>query len=403
MNLAIRDIRHNSGRFVLTAIGLGLLLMLVMGMGGIYRGLVQEATLLVDRIDADLWVAQKDTRGPFAEVSRVPANLEDRIRAVPGVLSSRGFVSHTIQRESDGRPLRMTVQGLSWPDDDGRWLPIVAGRALGQAHYEMISDESLKLPLGRKIKLGKDTYTVVGRTRAMNSPAGDGMAFFTLPDAEAIQLDISGEAIRLERSARYGRAEQIDLGRTQPQVVERSLGPSSAIPALGPPSISAVLVKVRPGVNPDQVRSIIARWPDVTVYSSEGQRQLLLGGIVDRSRRQLGLFRILLIIVSAIIMALILYTLTLDKLHDIAMLKLLGARNGVILGLILQQAFLLGVLGYGVAYVVGQWTFPLFPRRVVLISDDLWLLAGIVVGISVLASLLGIAKALRVEPNEVLA
>jgi putative ABC transport system permease protein len=35
MNLAIRDIRHNFGRFVLTTVGLGLLLMLVMGMGGI--------------------------------------------------------------------------------------------------------------------------------------------------------------------------------------------------------------------------------------------------------------------------------------------------------------------------------------------------------------------------------
>jgi putative ABC transport system permease protein len=402
MNLAIRDIRHNFGRFVLTTVGLGLLLMLVMGMGGIYRGLVQEATLLVDRIDADLWVVQKDTRGPFAEVSRVPANLEDRIRAVPGVLSSRGFVSHTVQREWNGRPLRMTVQGLSWPDDDGRWLPVVAGRALGQAHYEMIADESLKLPLGEKIELGKDTYTVVGHTRAMNSPAGDGMAFFTLRDAEAIQLDISGEAIRLERSARYGRAERIDLGRTQPQVIERALGPSSAIPAISPPSISAVLVKVRPGVHPEQVRSIIARWPDVTVYSWEAQRQLLLGGIVDRARRQLGLFRILLIIVSAIIMALILYTLTLDKLHDIAMLKLLGARNAVILGLILQQAFLLGILGYGVAYAIGQWAFSFFPRRVVLLQDDLWLLAGIVVGISVLASLLGISQALRVEANEVL-
>jgi putative ABC transport system permease protein len=402
MNLAIRDIRHNFGRFVLTTVGLGLLLMLVMGMGGIYRGLVQEATLLVDRIDADLWVVQKETRGPFAEVSRVPANLEDRIRAVPGVLSSRGFVSHTVQREWNGRPLRMTVQGLSWPEDDGRWLPVVAGRALGQAHYEMIADESLKLPLGEKIALGKDTYTVVGHTRAMNSPAGDGMAFFTLRDAEAIQLDISGEAIRLERSARYGRAERIDLGRTQPQVIERARGPSSAIPAIGPPTISTVLVKVRPGVDPEQVRSIIARWPDVTVYSSEGQRQLLLGGIVDRSRRQLGLFRILLIIVSAIIMALILYTLTLDKLHDIAMLKLLGARNGVILGLILQQAFLLGILGYGVAYVIGQWAFRLFPRRVLLIPEDLWLLAGTVVAISVLASVLGIAQALRVEPNEVL-
>ena len=124
---------------------------------------------------------------------------------------------------------------------------------------------------------------------------------------------------------------------------------------------------------------------------------------MDRSRRQLGLFRILLIIVSAIIMALILYTLTLDKLHDIAMLKLMGARNSVILGLILQQALWLGGLGYVVAYYIGQWVFPAFPRRVVIVPEDLGLLAGVVLGIAVLASLLGIAKALRVEPNEVLA
>jgi len=403
MNLASRDIRHNFGRFVLTTIGLGLLLMLVMGMGGIYQGLVQDATLLVDRIDADLWVVQKDTRGPFAEISRIPANLEDRIRAIPGVLSSRAFVSTTIQRERNRQPLRITVQGLSWPEDRGQWLPLVAGRALGQAHYEMIADESLKLPIGTKVKLAKDTYTVVGHTRGMNSPSGDSMAFFTLRDSQAIQFDLSGEAVRLERAARYGRARQIDLGRSQPQVIERSLGPSSAIPALGPPAISAVLVKVRPGVDPNQVQSIIAKWPDVSVYSSNGQRNLLVSGTVDRARRQLGLFRILLIIVSGIIMALILYTLTLDKLHDIAMLKLMGARNGVILGLILQQALLLGGLGYVVAYYIGQWVFPVFPRRVVIIPEDLWLLGGIVAGISVLASLLGITKALRVEPNEVLA
>ena len=402
MNLASRDIRHNFGRFVLTTIGVGLLLMLVMGMGGIYRGLVQEATLLVDRIDADLWVVQKDTRGPFAEISRIPVNLEDRVRAVPGVLTSRAFVSTTVQRQRNGQPLRITVQGLSWPEDRGQWLPLVAGRALGQVHYEMIADESLKLSLGEKVALAKDTYTVVGITRGLSSPSGDSMAFFALRDAQAIQFDQSGEAVRLERSARYARAELIDLGHTQPQVIERSLGPSSAIPALGPPVISAVLVKVQPGVDPNRVQSVIASWPDVSVYSSDGERQLLVSGIVDRSRRQLGLFRMLLIIVSGIIMALILYTLTLDKLHDIAMLKLMGARNGVILGLIMQQAVLLGALGYVVAYCIGQWLFPLFPRRVVIIPEDLWLLAGIVVGISVLASLLGIAKALSVEPSEVL-
>ena len=140
----------------------------------------------------------------------------------------------------------------------------------------------------------------------------------------------------------------------------------------------------------------------MTVYGYEEQRELLLKGNVDRARCLLGLIRSLLIAVSAIIMALILYTLTLDKLHDIAMLKLIGARNSVILGLILQQALLLGLLGFGIAYLLGQWVFPRFPRRVVIVREDLFWLAAIVLGISLLASLLGVWKAMRVEPGEVL-
>jgi putative ABC transport system permease protein len=111
---------------------------------------------------------------------------------------------------------------------------------------------------------------------------------------------------------------------------------------------------------------------------------------------------VLLIIISTIIMALIIYTLTLDKIHDIAMLKLMGARNGVIVGLILQQALLIGALGYGLAYWLGTFAFPQFPRLVVIETPDLLSLAVIVLGISVLASLLGIWKAMSVEPNKVL-
>jgi putative ABC transport system permease protein len=403
MNLAARDIRHNLGRFVLTTVGVGMLLMIVMGMGGIYRGLVQDATLLVDRVGVDLWVVQRATRGPFAEESRVPVKLEDRLRAVPGVAQSRSFLTYTIQREHRGRPLRLTVQGLAWPDDRGEWLPIVAGRALGQGHYEMIADESLKLPLGTRLPLAKDVYTVVGLTRAMTSPSGDAMVFFTRLDAQAIITDSPGEATRLGRNGRYERTVRTDLGRKLPAAADRNRGPAAALPELARPEVSAVMVTLAPGADATKVRDVISGWPDVSVLTTAQERELLLGGIVDRSRRQLALFRVLLIIVSAIIMALILYTLTLDKLHDIAMLKLMGARTRVILGLILQQALLLGVLGFGVAFVVGRWAFPLFPRRVIVTVPDLWLLGAIVVTISVLASLIGIAKALRVAPHEVLA
>ena len=402
MNLAVEDIRHNVGRFALTATGIGLLLMLVLGMGGIYGGLVHEATLLIDRLDADLWVVQHATRGPFAEISRVPASLAPRLEAVPGVGSARRFVFHTVQRERAGAPWRFSVMGLDWPGDRGEALPLIAGRPLAQARFEFIADRALGLPLGEKVRLGKDTYTVVGLTRDMTSSSGDPMTFFTLRDAQAVQFDLPGEALRLERAARQARTAAVDLGRQQPALLERAGRPSAAIPVLGPPTVSAVLITIAPGTDVAALAKTIAGWPDVSVYTRGEQRDLLLLGNVDRARRQLGLFRAILVFVSAIIMALIIYTLTLDKAHDIAMLKLIGARNRVIVGLILQQALVLGAVGYGIASVLGQWIFPVFPRLVLVTSADRVLLAGIVLFISVAASGLGIWKALRIQPNIVL-
>jgi putative ABC transport system permease protein len=402
MNLATKDIRHNFGRFALTTVGIGLLLMIVMGMGGIYRGLISDATLLVQKIGADLWLVQGDTRGPFAEISRVPANLEDRARAVPGVAESRRFVSHTIQRTYQGHPLRMVVQGLAWPEDTGDWIPLTDGRSLRQAHYELIADRSLGIPLGAVLPLGKNRYRVVGLTTGMVGSGGDGLAFFTVSDAQTIQFDVPGEAMRLEREARQARVGDADIGQMNPLLLERSGGLSGSIPALAAPQVSAVMVTLRPGADAVGVAATFATWPDITVYTTQQQVDLLLSGMVEKARRQLGLFRVLLIIISTIIMALIIYTLTLDKIHDIALLKLIGARNRVIVGLILQQALLIGSLGFGLAYWLGTFAFPRFPRRVVIENIDLLQLAGIVFAISVLASLMGILKAMRVEPNKVL-
>jgi len=402
MNLAAKDIQHNLGRFALTIFGIGMLLMIVMGMGGIYRGLVEDATLLVERIGADLWVVQRDTRGPFAEVSRVPKTLVYRVLAVPGVESAREFVFHTIQREHNGKPLRMSVLGLSWPLDKGEWLPLIAGRPLAQNHYEMVADKTLGLRLHERIKLGKETYSIVGITSGMANTAGDGMIFVTVWDSQAIQFDTPGEAMRLERAARDRRSRTEDIFLSQPILTEQLSRPTAELPAVASPELSAVVVRVAARADPDMVAATISTWADVSVFTKASQEELLLKGMVDKARRQLGMFRVLLTIIAAIIMALILYTLTLDKLHSIALLKLIGAPNRVILGLILQQAIVLGGVGYGIAYMVGQKLFTYFPRRVVLTNDDLLQLAAIVLGISVLSSFLGIWKAMRVEPNEAL-
>jgi putative ABC transport system permease protein len=376
--------------------------MVVMGMGGIYRGIIEDATLLPDRIGADLWIVQRDTRGPFAEVSRVPVNLVHRARAIPGVQDAREFVHHTIQRERGGKPLRIAVLGLSWPTDQGAWIPLTAGRPLGRNHFEMIADQTLGLQIGESIRLGKEAYTVVGIAKNMISSSGDGIGFFTVSDAQAIQFDVAGEAIRLERAARESRGERSELGTRQPSLLEQASRPDYELPAIARPQLSAVMVSVANGIDGQQVADIVAGWGDVTVYTRDSQRELLLKGSVEKIRRQIGLFRALLTVIAAIIMALILYTLTLDKIHSIALLKLIGAPNTVILSLIMQQGILLGILGFGIAFVIGQQVFPLFPRRVILTQEDLFQLAVIVLVISVGSSFLGIWKALRVSPNEAL-
>lgn len=373
MNLAWKDIRRQKLRFVFTGLGLGLLFAVVLAMGGIYRGMVADATMLIDAVGADLWVVQRDTRGPFAERSTVPRVLEDRLRVVDGVASAERFTYATIQRGDVAHPVRIGVVGLSWPGNRGYSLPLIAGRALDEAHREMIVDRTLELELGARMPLGDDVYEVVGITRGFVSSGGDALAFVTERDADAILGWMAPESRRL-------------AGGLRPEVLP-----------------GAVVVKLLPGVRAEDVQDRLAAWPDVTVWTAEEQRDLLLRGVIDKARQQIGLFRTLLSIVSAIIVALILYNMTVAKSYEIALLKLMGARTRVVVAMILQQSILLGAIGYGMAVAIGGLVFEYFPRRVLVGPVELGGLAVLVAGISVIASVAGIVRALRIPPTLVLA
>ncbi|MDP2314032.1 MAG: ABC transporter permease [Pseudomonadota bacterium] len=401
MNLAWKDLSRQAPRFVLTGVGLGLLFTVVLAMSGIYRGLTVEATQLADSLGPDLWVVQRDTRGPFAERSAVPEPLRERLRLLEGVSAVRSFTYTTLQREMAGTSLRVALAGLDWPEDGGGRLPLRAGRPLESAHREMIADESLGLALGARVPFGDDTWTVVGLTRGFVSAGGDGVAFVTLSDAAAILTWQAPDAIRAEREARAARLDRSDLASLT--LGERVRDDRASLPVLPPFSPHAMIVSLAPGADEAAIVAKLAAWPDITAYTAAGQRALLLGGVVEKSRMQLGVFRALLSVVSAIIMALILYNMTVAKSREIALLKLMGARTSVIVGMILQESLLLGATGLGVAVGLGKLTFDHFPRRVVVTSFELGGMAALVVLICIVASLAGIWRALRIPPTLLLA
>jgi putative ABC transport system permease protein len=375
MNLAIRDVRHNAGRFVLTCIGLGLLLGIVVTMMGIYRGQLDDSLRLARSTNPDIWVVQAETFGPFAEGSRVPGDTREMVARVHGVEAAGSVTYQTVQSVFSDRKLRLFVAGYELGRLGGP-SRLSAGRGLSRSHYEMIADSSTGLRLGDKVALGRHFFTVVGLTRDQVTQAGDPVIYLTLQDAQILQFDLS-PAMERRDAARGAVRPNTDI-------------------------VNAIVARVAPGTAADKVADDIRRWKHLTALTEPEQETILAKTVIDKIRRQLGMFLVLLIIVSTVIIALIIYTLTMDKLRSIATLKLIGAPDRTIIGLIVQQSLVLGVSGFILGATLVAVGGDYFPRRVVMLPQDVAVLFGIVLIVCLAASALGVRLAVKVDPAKAL-
>ncbi len=389
ISLAGRDILHAWEKFFLTGIGLGLLIGVTLTMAGLYRGMVEDGRTLMANSGADLWVVQRDTLGPYAEPSSLPSDLWRSVGVMTGVEQAASATYLTMQAGLRGRDVRVMVAGIAsdGPGSPG-WPPhLVAGRHIARGHYEAVADQATGARLGDTLRIRRNLYTVVGLTRRMVSSNGDPMVFIPLKDAQEAQFLGDNDAIWMQR-----RRARADAARNRPGAVEppprREAGDS----------VNAILVRVRPGVSVEETAALIRRWKRLTVYDRDQMEQILVGKLIATSAKQIGMFLGILTVVSAALVAFIIYTLTMDKLREIAVLKLIGARNRAIAGMILQQSLALGAIGFFTGRITSTFAAPFFPKYVLLLPGDAILGLGVVILLCALASLVAIRIALRVDP-----
>jgi putative ABC transport system permease protein len=396
ISLAGRDILHAWGKFVFTGFGLGLLIGVTLVMAGVYRGMVDDAKALLDNSGADLWVVQRDTLGPYAEPSSLDDDLYRTILAMPGVAEAANVTYLTMQVRQGERDVRSMIVGIvpGPPRGAPGWPPyLVAGRQITRGHFEAVADVATGFQLGERIGIRRNQYTVVGLTRRMVSSGGDPMVFIPLKDAQEAQFLKDNDAIW--QSRRRTAANPAFDRAGVPGLLDAVLDSQS-----GNNFVNAVLVRLDPGAEPDAVGAAIHRWQRLTVYTRPQMEQILVGKLIATSAKQIGMFLVILAVVSAAIVAFIIYTLTMDKIREIAVLKLIGTRNRTIAAMILQQAIALGVIGFAVGKITATYAAPLFPKYVLLMPEDS--VAGFlaVLAICALASLIAIRMALRVDPAE---
>ena len=395
ISLAGRDILHAWGKFVLTGVGLGLLIGVTLTMAGVYRGMVDDGKALLDNSSAELWVVQKETLGPYAEPSSLNDDIYRSILTVPGVDHAANVTYLTMQVRNATQDVRSMVVGIA-PGAAGTpgWPPyLVAGRQITRSHYEAVADIATGFALGDHIRIRRNAYTVVGLTRRMVSSGGDPMVFIPLKDAQQAQFLKDNDAVLQLRRRTSGNPAFNRAG--VPGLLDAVITSQSRNPY-----VNAVLVRLKPGYALDDVAESISRWKHLTVYTRPQMEGILVGKLIATSAKQIGMFLVILAIVSAAIVAFIIYTMTLGKIREIAVLKLIGTKNRTIAAMIMQQALILGLIGFVVGKIAATFWAPIFPKYVLLMPRDSLVGFFAVMVICVFASLIAINAALKVDPAE---
>jgi putative ABC transport system permease protein len=392
ISLAGRDILHSWPKFVLTGMGLGLLIGVTLSMAGVYRGMVDDAETLLTNSGADLWVVQKDTQGPYAESSSIKDDAVRGIEGMPGVAVAANVTYQNMQVQRGDDEARAMVVGIE-PGKPGSPAHLVAGRHLTRSHYEAVADVKTGFALGDRIRIRRHEYDVVGLTQRMVSSGGDPMVFIPLKDAQEAQFLKDNDAIVNDRAR---TAANPAFNRPSvPGLLDAAIASQTSSH-----SVNAVLVQVREGFAPEQVAEPIRRWKHLEAYDRAGMEDILIAKLIATSAKQIGMFLVILAIVSAAIVAFIIYTMTMGKIREIAVLKLIGTSNATIASMILQQAMGLGLIGFFVGKLAATLWAPVFPKYVLLLQSDALRGLVAVMLICALASTLAIRIAIKVDPAE---
>lgn len=375
IHLAKEDIRHTLGKFIVTAMGVGMLLGIVLIMMGVYRGMIADAEVLLNDLNVDLWVVQDDTLGPFAEASRIHEDLKYTIKGFQEIDKSEAITFQNFQLPLKDKKLAVLAIGY---DVYGDINPInkerlIDGRVLQNDHYEIVVTDKTGYKIDDTIELGRNFFTVVGITHGSVASGGDPLVYISLKDAQELQFTYTNKRIQTDR-ARGIINKDAHL-------------------------VNAIIATIKAGYNVNEVAQEIRKWQHKSVYTRAQQKVVLTRNVVEKASKQIGLFTVILIGVATIIIALIIYTMTLEKMKVISIMKLMGLPNSMIIKMIVEETLILGILAFIFGNIFAHLIYSKFPKNVLLNTPDSLLLFGVVVIASILASFIGVKKVVNADPT----
>jgi putative ABC transport system permease protein len=372
LRIALRMLLGDRTKYVTLVLGLAFAALLMNQQGAIFLGLLRQATGPLQNVtQPDLWVTDPDTPW-IAEFRSLSDQKLSRVRSVDGVAWAEPMLSaYAVCELKSGSFKRLQMLGIARSTLAGRPPRMVQG-----------SLEDLRLP---------DAIIVEETSMAMleGAKVGDELK---INDQRAIIVGVCEARKGFESNA----------------IIYTTFDNAVRFAPTGRERISYVLAKVKPGFEISQVQQRIDALGDVRSLTTQQFRERSVRFIVVATGIGInfGITILLGIVVGLLLSASIFYQFTIENLRNFAVLKAMGAGTRVLLGMIMLQALVVGVVGFG----IGSGAAGIFAIASRVSRSELqvlfpWqLLAGTFVATLctiLLGSLLSMRRVLKVSPGTV--
>jgi putative ABC transport system permease protein len=351
VDLARKILLHDKVRFLITVSGVAFAVTLVFVQVGLFEGLLANASVTIERIDAELWVSARNT--PNVDFSNTfPETLVQRVRSVPGVARADNLI---VWFGRVALPTGATENAVLYAlEDFTRWnLPwrLSAGdaRNLRRGKYVILDDSATKrfgrFSVGDYREINGQRLKIIGRTGEARSFTTNPIAFLDYRVAQS-----------LDRQSLHNRTTYI-------------------------------LVKLAPGADREAIRAAIhARLPYNDVWTRAEWARRSRSYWTDSTGLGLNMMMTVILgcLVGVIVVAQTLYTSTMEHIKEFATVKAIGGGNAEIYAIIAKQAAIAAMVGFALGAILTEGLRP------VMAGIDLNLILTPIFSVSVFAGTLAL-------------
>lgn len=369
MFLAIKEMTKEKGRFLLIIGIIALISYLVFFLTGLAYGLAKDNTTAVENWNADQVVLKAGTNGNLSASMMEKSALEDFEGYDVSPVNLARVVAYKDSEESEENTVDIALIGL---EQDSTAYPEVIEGNIPEEEIEVLASLSLKeeenLEIGDTLRISMNDreYEIVGFTEEAKYNVSP-VVYTALNEASAAMVSYMGDD----------------------ENVDANSGATADIPE----RIAGILVHGDSDLQSNDQYDVIAI-EDFILELPGYLAQVLTFGLM------IGF----LILISTIVLGVFMYIITMQKKQTFGIMKVQGISNAYIAKSVVNQTFIVSVLGVLIGLGLTLLSETVLPANVPFRSNAAFygIIALLIIVISLLGAVFSVRGVTQVDPLEVL-